>query len=164
MAFARSKLKVTGVLLVAVILALVSVVQVFASSPAHPVGSGGRTGHMSAPPVSHRMAPAHISGGSWYVIKRGETLANISHKFGVPVHKIAAKNHLKDTDRIFAGNRVFIPSEHKSPACHMTYKVHQGDTLAMIGRHFGLSTGQLARANGIHNIDVIYAGQRLCIQ
>lgn len=50
-----------------------------------------------------------------------------------------------------------------SPACHATYVVRRGDTLAKIARAHHTTVTALASANGIHNVNFIYVGQRLCI-
>jgi LysM repeat protein len=47
--------------------------------------------------------------------------------------------------------------------CDVTYRVKQGDSLSEIAQHFGVSVHQLAKANNIHNVNHIYAGQVLCI-
>jgi LysM repeat protein len=44
-----------------------------------------------------------------------------------------------------------------------TYKIQSGDTLSQLSRRFGTSVGELARANGIQNPDLIYAGASLRI-
>ena len=41
--------------------------------------------------------------------------------------------------------------------------VRHGETLYSIGRHYRVSPWAIASANGIHNQNLIYAGQRLCI-
>ena len=47
--------------------------------------------------------------------------------------------------------------------CPNYYYVHRGDTLSSIAWRYGVSVWQLARWNGIRNINCIYAGQRLVI-
>ena len=44
-----------------------------------------------------------------------------------------------------------------------TYKVQKGDTLSAIGREYGVSYQDIAKANNIKNPDLIYAGQTLKI-
>ncbi|MEX1018555.1 MAG: LysM peptidoglycan-binding domain-containing protein [Litorilinea sp.] len=52
------------------------------------------------------------------------------------------------------------PAHH---ACANTYTVRKGDTLSKLARHYGTTVHALARANGIHNPNRIYVGQRLCV-
>jgi nucleoid-associated protein YgaU len=47
--------------------------------------------------------------------------------------------------------------------CDATYKVRRGDSLSEIAKHFGVSVNKLANANGIKNVNRIFAGQTLCI-
>ncbi len=47
--------------------------------------------------------------------------------------------------------------------CNNTYIVRRGDTLYSIGRMHGVDAWRLAAANGIYNLNMIYAGQCLCI-
>jgi LysM repeat protein len=47
--------------------------------------------------------------------------------------------------------------------CNRDYTVRWGDTLYSIGRMHGVGAWQLAAANGIYNLNMIYAGQCLCI-
>lgn len=54
-----------------------------------------------------------------------------------------------------------VPASSSSTATATTYVVQPGDTLAIIGRKFGLSATVLASANGLNNINLIYVGQVL---
>jgi nucleoid-associated protein YgaU len=47
--------------------------------------------------------------------------------------------------------------------CDATYRVHRGDTLSGISRHFRVSVRELANTNGIRNPNRIFAGTKLCI-
>jgi LysM repeat protein len=47
--------------------------------------------------------------------------------------------------------------------CRNGYIVRRGDTLYSIGRMHGVDAWRLAAANGIYNLNMIYAGQCLCI-
>lgn len=49
------------------------------------------------------------------------------------------------------------------PACRLTYVVRWGDTLSGIAFRFNSNVYLIARVNNIWNINLIYAGQRLCI-
>lgn len=43
------------------------------------------------------------------------------------------------------------------------YTVESGDTLTNIARHYHITISTLARANAIHNLNLIFVGQRVCI-
>jgi LysM repeat protein len=47
------------------------------------------------------------------------------------------------------------------PATDIDYVVQPGDTLSEIAERFGLSAEMLGQANGIENLNLIFAGQTL---
>lgn len=47
--------------------------------------------------------------GVYHVVRPGETLSEIGRSYGVPYRQIAAKNRLRDPDRIFPGQKLLIP-------------------------------------------------------
>ena len=108
-------------------------------------------------------------GGFWYLVKPGDTLASIAHKFGASVDGLAAVNGLVSVNRIWAGTYLWIPAEAVPPTfppgqtCRTKYTVRSGDTLAKIASRYGVTVWRLAWNNGIKNYNRIYAGQRLCI-
>jgi LysM repeat protein len=120
-------------------------------------------------PVSAAAAPAQSSGGVWHLVKRGETLNSIGRVYGVPVDAIAAVNGLVHVNQIWAGTWLWIPAENRppteppGPTCRTKYTVRRDDTLAAIGRAYGVGVWRLAQANHIRNVNLIYPGQRLCI-
>jgi len=52
----------------------------------------------------------------------------------------------------------------EGPRCKEVYTVHRGDTLNKIAAKFHEPMYEIARANHIKNPDLIYTGQKLCIQ
>ena len=49
------------------------------------------------------------------------------------------------------------------PACRAYHFVRRGDTLYRIAWRYGSNVYAIAQANGIWNINLIYAGRTLCI-
>ena len=49
------------------------------------------------------------------------------------------------------------------PVCRVYYTVRFGDTLYRIALRFNSNVYTIAQANGILNINLIFAGQNLCI-
>ena len=113
-------------------------------------------------PVS--AAPADLSAPAWHTVRPGETLSSISRMYGVSSWTIASFNRLANPNRIYVGQRLYIPNqpgEGRTPGCGSTCVVRSGDTLYSIGRAYGVSPWSIATANGISNLGRIYVGQRL---
>jgi len=112
-------------------------------------------------------APAE-SGGFSYQVRLGDTLYRIGRRFGVSPQAIASANGLVNPNLIYAGQWLWIPSAPYYPpyppyGCRYSHYVQPGQTLYSIGRWYGVSPWAIAAANGIYNLNVIYAGTTLCI-
>jgi spore germination protein len=116
------------------------------------------------------------SSGFWHYVRYGETLFSIGRMYGVNAYSICSVNGLGNCNYIYAGQSLWIPRgyyPHPQPhpypqpypyyGCIAYHWVHYGDTLHSIGRWYGVSAWAIASANGIYNLNRIYAGQRLCI-
>jgi len=112
-------------------------------------------------PVS--AAPAELASPTWHWVQYGETVFSIGRLYGVNPWAISAANGLANPNRIYAGQRLFIPAGNGYPPCGSAYWVKIGDTLHSIGRAYGVSPWSIASANRIYNLNHIYAGQRLFI-
>jgi LysM repeat protein len=113
-------------------------------------------------------APAFAQGPVVHVVQRGENLFRIGLRYGVSVDALTAANNLSNPRRIYAGQRLVIPTGGRStaPAVPTTSRVHvvqRGENLFRIGLRYGVSVDALAAANGIVDARRIYAGQRLVI-
>ncbi|MEM9279393.1 MAG: peptidoglycan DD-metalloendopeptidase family protein [Pseudomonadota bacterium] len=64
----------------------------------------------SVQPVSAREAGWTSTGGTTITIREGETLYNLSKRYGVPVNEIRKVNGLSAADGLKAGHRVIIPN------------------------------------------------------
>ncbi len=119
-----------------------------------------------------------------YTVSAGDTLFKIAQRFGVSQQQIVNRNAIANPDRIYVGQALTIPDGNTAapaqpapaapaapapaaaeplPANGGKYTVRAGDTLSQIAQRYGLSTAQLAAANGIGNASYIYAGQLLTI-
>ena len=111
----------------------------------------GATTAAAAPPAC---------GPVYHYVRWGETLSSIGRLYGVNAYAIARANGLANPNRIYAGQMLLIP------ACCVYSRVHivvRGETLLSISRLYGVSPWAIAQANGIFNLNCIYAGQRLVI-
>ncbi len=118
-----------------------------------------------APAATASAAPADLRYPTWHAVRFGETLFSIGRLYGVDPWSISAANRLSDPNKIYAGQYLYIPagSSYPTPGCGTSYVVRAGDTLASIGRAYGVSPWGIAAANGIYNLNTIYIGQRLFI-
>lgn len=118
-------------------------------------------------PASHAAPPE--SGGSWHTVRYGETLSSIAYRYGTTVYAIVRANGIANPNLIYAGTVLWIPAKYypppypPGPYCRAYHYVHYGQTLYSIGRWYGVSPWAIASANGIYNLNLIYAGQSLCI-
>ncbi len=142
-------------------------------------------------PASYAATPP--GAGSWHTVRWGETLFSIGRAYGVNPYNICSANGLHDCDYVWAGQSLWIPRGYSDNrwdgrdgrdgyvrpisdnrggynnwdgsygGCSRDYVVRRGDTLYSIGRMHGVDAWRLAAANGIYNLNMIYAGQCLCI-
>jgi LysM repeat protein len=115
-------------------------------------------------------ASADAWGGNIHIVQPGENLFRIAMRYGTSVQAIAMANGLPNPNRIFVGQRLFIPvggvvppSIPPSHGCNTVHIVRCGQTLSSIARMYGTSTWAIASANGLANPNFIFAGQRLFI-
>jgi LysM repeat protein len=109
-------------------------------------------------------APAQVDG-YYYTVRYGDTLFSIGRATGVSPWTIAQVNGLANPNRIYAGQVLWIPGAYTPPppVCGYWRMVYRGDTLLSISRATGASAWAIASANGIYNLNRIYAGKSLWI-
>ena len=102
-----------------------------------------------------------------HVVQRGETLSQIARRYNTTVAELQRLNNLANASLIVAGQVIQLPSGTTGGGTttggQQVYVVKRGDTLSQIAERFGVSTTDLARANGITNPRLIFAGQQLVI-
>lgn len=94
------------------------------------------------------------SGGSVYVVKKGDTFYNVSKRFAVSRSNIAAWNNISPNSNLISGQKLVIKSgtgtqqlASASPTRLIRYTVKKGDSLMQLTRKFGVSLDDLRRAN-----------------
>jgi len=118
-------------------------------------------------PTAAQAAPMHSDRGQkcayHHKVVAGESLSKIAVHYGVSQRNLANANFVYNQDRIYAGQRLCIPSYGYTyqPIYGSSHVVQKGESLSTIAKHYGVSVRALAKANRIYNRDVIYAGQRL---
>lgn len=109
-------------------------------------------------------APA---GAQSHVVRPGETASEIAARHGITTAALQQANALGDPHRIVAGTVLTIPTRSgsggRSTSSASTHTVAPGDTLSGIARRHGLSTAELARANGITDPHRVRPGQVLSV-
>jgi peptidoglycan endopeptidase LytE len=110
---------------------------------------------------------SHVSAYN-YMVKKGDTLNELSRKFKVTVSELKRVNGLK-RDTIYARSTLFIPEsvselDHKIADApnNQEYTVISGDTLSEIADKFRVSINDIKSANNL-NKDKIKIGQILII-
>ncbi len=93
-----------------------------------------------------------------HTVQKGDSLYNLSRRYGVSATKIAEDNNLKSLDNLNVGQTLVILLPEKS------YTVRNGDTLDSIARRFNTSVMELMRNNPVLGGESeIYPGQALAI-
>jgi len=143
---------------------------------------------VNPPAVASASIPATAGNGfSMVRAQSGDTVYNLSRRYGVSARAIMAANRLARPEDLRPGQNVLIPSvswrpdspftvgaaEWKEPLLEQkalpsapaprVHVVRAGDTLNAVGRANGLSAADLARHNGIRTSDTLRIGQRLDI-
>ena len=109
----------------------------------------------------------------YHVVRWGETLSSIALRYCTSTWAIARWNGIVNPNLIYAGQVLVIypgcyapcycPPCCPTPGCPGVHYVRYGETLIGIARMYGISVWDIARLNGIYNLNLIYAGQRLLI-
>lgn len=99
-----------------------------------------------------------------HVVQAGENMFRIALKYGTTVEAIAAANNIINPNYVYPGQKLVIPKGLTAPGGGVRYHVVQpGETLSSIAMRYGTTPWKIAAANGISNINFIYAGQTLRI-
>jgi len=101
-----------------------------------------------------------------HVVQPGENLFRIALKYGTTVEAIAAANNIINPSFVYVGQELVIVKGGTVPGGSTGVRYHvvqPGETLWSIAMRYGTTPWQIAAANGIANINFIYAGRTLRI-
>jgi murein DD-endopeptidase MepM/ murein hydrolase activator NlpD len=141
-----------------------------------PGGQGDITG--SVPRLQSPPKPAkpawHWEGGTPVTVAAGESLATLSHRYGVPATAIAEANGLPTPAALRPGQRLVIPRynvngalAHTAPAptapLSSVHVVAPGETLVGIAKRYRKSVTEVAAANNIPPHTMVKMGDRIII-
>ncbi|WP_158651617.1 LysM peptidoglycan-binding domain-containing protein [Mesobacillus jeotgali] len=95
--------------------------------------------------------------GSFYTVKKGDTLYSLAKEFDTSVEMLQEVNSLP-SELIKAGQKLEVPVEAEAGI----YIVKKGDTLFSLAKKYGVTLIDLKRENKLVN-DSIYVGQALSV-
>ncbi|QAY67050.1 glycoside hydrolase family 18 protein [Paenibacillus protaetiae] len=103
-----------------------------------------------------------------YVVQKGDSLWQLSQRYGVPASRIGAVNGLADNNVLVIGQALVIPVPEnggnsltrKETGVHT---VQKGETMHAVAKQYGLSLQQLMQANSIGNPALAAAGASVII-
>ena len=119
--------------------------------------------------------PQQPSGTTSYTVQRGDSLATIAAQFGTNYIALAQMNGIDDPDVLHVGQVLQVPAPAGAPApttgaaapaaqpTTATYTVQRGDSLSTIAAQFNINYFELARMNGITDMDNLHVGQVLTV-
>ncbi len=105
---------------------------------------------------------------NYYIVKKGETLSDISRKFKISLSELKELNNLKG-DRVNAGQRLLISHDAGNTSKgdnvlrkRVYHTVKDGESLVVIAKRYNMSVVELKRINNIRS-NRIKAGQKLLV-
>ena len=102
-----------------------------------------------------------MAGTKTIIIKWGDTLSEIALDYNTTVRRLVELNNIENPNLIYAGESLIVPITNSNIG--NVYIVKRGDTLSQIALNFNTTVNAIATLNGITNVNLIYAGQRLLI-
>jgi murein DD-endopeptidase MepM/ murein hydrolase activator NlpD len=90
------------------------------------------------------------------LVQRGDTVAGIARRYGVPSQSIIDANALSAPYQLTRGQRLVLPPS----AVHI---VGPGETVSSIARAYGISRQAIVDANDLDAPDILRPGQRLAV-
>lgn len=99
-----------------------------------------------------------------YIVKKGDTLANIAIMFNTSVQQLAKDNKIKNVNYIYPGQRLLVRVSCHYDCGHKLHTVKRGETLWSIAQKYNTSIANIVRLNRIQNQNQIKPGQMFRIK
>jgi len=96
----------------------------------------------------------------YHTVKWGETLSRIARMYGVTVQELMKANGLANANVLYQGQKLVIPVPSEQYGEHI---LQPGETLLSVANKYDVSVWDIARLNGLWNINIVFVGQRLLI-
>ena len=114
-------------------------------------------------PASPVRAQDNETGGAVYIVQSGDTLWDISLRFGVTMDELMNANGISDGSQLNEGDRLLIPGLEGIDGILTTEYVPLGESLNSLSRSVGIAPEVLVRLNHLVSPNEIYAGMSLII-
>ncbi|SIO41698.1 LysM peptidoglycan-binding domain-containing protein [Halodesulfovibrio marinisediminis] len=109
-----------------------------------------------------------------YIVKKGDTLYDISRATGVSVKTLLSANGLRSAKQLRAGSKLYIPNKSKKTTIAqktskkkgtktVAYQVRRGESVWTIAKKFGVSYKDVLRWNQLSKRSVLRPGDNLKI-
>jgi LysM repeat protein len=148
-------------------------------------GKGGEPRPVVMPPVTlpepepvsegaAKTEPSAVLDTTVYVVKSGDSISRIAHRYGTSKAEIQALNNLADPNKIKVGQKLLLPgyaslekpvekTSASSADAENVYIVRKGDSLSGIAVKLKVSENELAQMNAIADRNRIFVGQKLVV-
>ncbi|MGO1468428.1 MAG: LysM peptidoglycan-binding domain-containing protein [Tissierella sp.] len=109
--------------------------------------------------------PEPSCDGIYYVVRPGDTLYSIAHRYGISLAKLMAANPGVDPNNLMVGQLICIPDKDEPVICPggTVHTVRQRDTLATILLRYNISLMDLMAGNEGIDVYNLKPGQKICI-
>ena len=128
-------------------------------------------------PTATQAVSPEPTGGSTYIVQRGDNLYRIALRYGLSVDAILRANNLSNPNLIHAGQSIILPgvetaapesstpggTETTAPGATTTHVVQPGENLFRIALRYSTTVDVLAAYNGITDPRRIEPGQTLIV-
>ncbi|MBI2485392.1 MAG: LysM peptidoglycan-binding domain-containing protein [Deltaproteobacteria bacterium] len=120
-------------------------------------------GSVSKEVARGEISPEPVLNDKKYVVKKGDSLYDVSKKFGVSIDSIKKANGLSNNGLKVGDTLLISGSKEQAASVNQSkYVVAKGDTLSEIGEKFGVSTNIIKKVNNL-NSNSLRIGQKLII-
>jgi len=113
--------------------------------------------------------PAYITpSDKYHIVRKGDTLYNISQKYDIPVDQLKLYNNLED-DTIILGQKIYFTPSTPTKSEYVTVRpipqsgyhlVEKGETVYRISKMYNLEIMDLMQYNNLESFDIM-AGQKI---
>lgn len=101
--------------------------------------------------------------GPVYVVQSGDSLWEISLRFGITLNALLQANAIQDANQLTAGARLLIPGLEGLQGELTTRQIPYGENLASLSQRYGIASQVLTRLNHLSSPTQLYAGANLIV-